>query len=181
MRIERWKSRERVYHGVLVLMYFHVSKGPLGAVGSGFDEFLKNLKHRQFAGNMKNRMTTRMAGVASFTLLQKKLKLKFFQIFHAVDLHGETKKFRPSGHESRRAEEEQENSREEQERDPLFVRRDRAEFLVALIDDIPCDSLAFLADVGFLSFGAVGSEQAHVQPLEVDPGEECEEQHSRNI
>lgn len=54
-----------------MLIYFHVSKGPLGAVGSGsFVGLLKNLKHFQLAGNMKKRMTTRIAGVASLTLLK---------------------------------------------------------------------------------------------------------------
>lgn len=53
-----------------MLIYFQVSKGPEGAVGSGSTGFFcKNLKHFQLAGNMKNKMTTKMAGVASFTLL----------------------------------------------------------------------------------------------------------------
>lgn len=61
-----------------MLMYFQVSNGPLGAVGSGLLELLlKNLKHLQLAGNMKKRMTTRIAGVASFTLLQRR-NVSFF-------------------------------------------------------------------------------------------------------
>lgn len=51
-------------------MYFQVSKGPDGEVGSGSTGFFcRNLKHFQFAGNMKNKMTTKIAGVASLTLL----------------------------------------------------------------------------------------------------------------
>lgn len=53
-------------------MYFQVRRGPLGAVGSGLDdELLKNLKHLQFAGIIKNRITTRIAGVASLILLKE--------------------------------------------------------------------------------------------------------------
>lgn len=66
------QQKFRSYHGVLVLIYFQVSKGPEGAVGSGSPEsFCKNLKHFQLAGNMKNKMTTNIAGVASFTLLKE--------------------------------------------------------------------------------------------------------------
>ena len=66
------KVKRDTHHGVLVLMYFQVSRGPLGAVGRGLGESLKNLNTRQFAGSMKKMITTRMAGVASFTLLQLK-------------------------------------------------------------------------------------------------------------
>jgi hypothetical protein len=48
-----------------------VSNGPVAVVGSGFDEFLKYLKHFQLAGNMKKAMTTKIAGVASLILLKK--------------------------------------------------------------------------------------------------------------
>lgn len=52
-------------------MYFHVRSGPEATTGNGSGEFfLKYRKHFQFAGNMKNKMTTRIAGVASFILLK---------------------------------------------------------------------------------------------------------------
>lgn len=58
-------------------MNFHVRRGPLGAFGNGFAElFLKYLKHLQFAGIMKKIMTTRMAGVASLTLLKSKEQIQ---------------------------------------------------------------------------------------------------------
>lgn len=52
-------------------MYFHVRSGPDATAGKGSDVFfLKYLKHFQLAGNMKNKMTTKIAGVASFILLK---------------------------------------------------------------------------------------------------------------
>lgn len=57
-------------HGVLVLMYFQVKSGPVAAFGSGLLlVVLKKRKHLQFAGNMKNIMTMKIAGVASFIFL----------------------------------------------------------------------------------------------------------------
>lgn len=58
-------------------MNFQVRSGPLGAFGRGFAElFLKYLKHLQFAGIMKKTMTTRMAGVASLTLLKSREQIQ---------------------------------------------------------------------------------------------------------
>ena len=50
-------------------MYFHVSKGPVAAFGNGLVDDLKKRKQRQFAGNIKKAMTTKIAGVASLILL----------------------------------------------------------------------------------------------------------------
>jgi hypothetical protein len=50
-------------------MYFHVIKDPVADFGKSLLVDLKNLKHFQFAGSMKNAMTTKMAGVASLTFL----------------------------------------------------------------------------------------------------------------
>lgn len=57
-------------------MYFHVSNGPVAAVGKGLLVDLKKRKQRQLAGNMKKAITTKIAGVASLILLQYKIHLK---------------------------------------------------------------------------------------------------------
>jgi hypothetical protein len=62
--------RKITHHGVLALIYFHVRRGPVAAVGNGLLVDLKKRKQRQFAGNMKKAMTTRIAGVASLILLK---------------------------------------------------------------------------------------------------------------
>jgi hypothetical protein len=54
-------------------MNFHVSKGPVAAVGNGLLEDLKYLKHLQLAGNMKKMMTIKIAGVASLIFLKKQI------------------------------------------------------------------------------------------------------------
>lgn len=72
-------------------MYFHVSNGPVAAVGNGLLVDLKKRKQRQFAGNMKKAITTRMAGVASLIFLIKKKKIltfhiTFFKMFYTYTL-----------------------------------------------------------------------------------------------
>lgn len=61
------------------------------------------------------------------------------------------------------------------------MRRHRSQLLVTRFNHTSCHRFALFSNVAHLSFGTVWPEQTHIQPLQVDPGEEGEDQHAGHI